>query len=530
MIENVNDLLSAHGLATLQPLGFSDYNGKYLYETPDSFCQELANKTGIPVEQFLEKRKESEKLLLERQEVERTQFNRPIQASLFNHQKDFVSRFGASDYGALFADMGTGKTRAMLELLSVRLKQRQEITLILCPKTVLFSWEKEISTYYPKLSFILLIGTVQQRLNKLSIPRRLYLINYEALRTESIFKAIYEKGFEWIILDESQKIKNPIAKVTKKVMSLGSIIPRRFLLTGTPVTNKEIDIFSQITFLDRGKLFGTNFYRFRQKWFKSKGYQGYEYELPEYYRKNFQKALDSISIRVKKEDCLDLPEQTYSKKYALLSGDNLEAYESMKRDSLLVLKDKELLEHHKIVQIKRLHQITGGGIGNTRFNPENKLEALSEIIQEIESPLVIIAVYTAEILAISNLLSDKKMTHGIIAGSVKDQDRSKAIKDFSENKLEALILQIHTGGLGVDGLQNFCNTMIFYSTDYRWDSRVQTEARIHRSGQKNVCTYVDIISILPGPKPTVEQAIQQAVKNKDFRIKALIDHVIKDIS
>lgn len=151
------------------------------------------------------------------------------------------------------------------------------------------------------------------------------------------------------------------------------------------------------------------------------------------------------------------------------------------------------------------------------------------ILDEIaDQKVIIVANFTAEIADISRLLYKKKKKYGIISGSISDNDREEYINDFSKGKLDNMILQLKAGGLGINGLQNHCSYMIFFSNDYTWDYRQQAEARIMRSGQKESCTYIDLIAVLPENKSTIDEIVLQNLENKDNNIKSLIDNFIKE--
>lgn len=530
MLNTPSDILRTSGPGLLQPIGFGKYQGRRVYEVPAEYYEYIARSMSIDPLQFYSKAKEAKSEYMLAQQSERPAYSpliKPADQTLYRHQLQFIERFGSANYGALFADIGTGKTRAMLEMIRLRWQQGDRV-LIFCPKSVFSSWQKEIKNFLGSgWSAVTLSGPTKRKKELLMLNRRFYITNYEAVLSNAMLKEFIAGGFTWLVLDESHKIKTHNAQTTKSMFQLAINIEMRFCLTGTPITNTEKDIWSQITILDRGETFGTSFAKFYNRYFYRGRFGYYQGEFRQERDADLQAKIRSVSLRVKKDDCLDLPERTYISREVELTGKTLQKYKEVVNRSILVLEDETIELQYKIVELKRLHQICGGGVNEHRFGAD-KLDELSDLLDEIHEPVVIVAIYKAEIRDIQKLCDSTGRTFGTVSGSVSDDDREQAINDFSEKKLDVIILQAQAGGIGVNGLQNASSTMIFYSSDHRWDTREQAEGRIHRSGQVNHCTYIDLIASLPEGKHTIDHSIQAALAGKDANIKRLIDNVIKE--
>lgn len=178
------------------------------------------------------------------------------------------------------------------------------------------------------------------------------------------------------------------------------------------------------------------------------------------------------------------------------------------------------------MELRRLHQIAGGGIGPERFNCD-KIDELLELLEEIGKQVIVTAIYRDEIRAI--LLAVKKSGRRVnyIAGDVGHEDRQERLNAFCNRELDVIILQQQAAGTGIDGLQRVCSNMIFYSWDHQWESGQQMKGRIDRPGQEDHPQYFYLRAVLPDGKPTIDAAIYESHQEKTVKISELIDNVIQ---
>ncbi len=525
MISNVKELMKAEGLALTQPVCFGKYQGRYLHEIPEDYLKFLSKVSGNSIEFFHLKIKEA-RLLFELKKRRVILDISQARDGLYDHQVSFLEKFGDKNYGAMFFEMGLGKTLCILEYMFLRW-QAGDTALIICPASVIYTWEKEIRKSYPdRLSkFAFLTGSGQEKLKKLSLPKKAYITNYETLFNDSIFKAFLIKKFTWIILDEAhEKIRSYKSKTTKRVLKLSSGIEMRFLMTGTPVANNEQDIWPQMSFLDRGKRFGGNFYKFRDEFFYEKNYQTI---LKKHKKEEFQKKLREVSITASKSDCLDLPDKIYTQYTAELSSEAYDLYTELSEKAYSVLDDEEIAITNKLVEIIKLHQVSGGTINldhGRKVLSSHKLDLTFRIIDQLKKPVIVVCNYRGEVDHLHNSFKAKGLSVGRLDGNVSLNERREYQDSFSLGKLNVLLIQADCG-LGIDSLQKNCHHMIFYSTNYRWDSRVQMEDRLHRTGQSRKVLYIDLLTTLPNGKPSIDHLIYQAVKNKNLKIKSLLNEL-----
>lgn len=276
------------------------------------------------------------------------------------------------------------------------------------------------------------------------------VVNYESVwRLE---KELTKWNPDFIIADESHKIKSHNIAASKAMHRLGTGAKYRLILTGTVITNKAIDVFSQFKFVDPA-IFGNSFYAFRNKYFDMVGYGGYTPVLKQSMKDELMKKLHSIAFRATKAECLDLPETIDVVRNIELEPKAMEIYKSLVKDSFAELSKGEVTVTNILTKLLRLSQLTGGFIGNDdgetcQMVSRAKLDVLEDIVDNaVQSgeKLVIIARFVPEIKAIEKLLGKKHIQYSIVSGEIKD--REEQISKFQNDpKVAVFIGQIATSG------------------------------------------------------------------------------------
>ena len=397
--------------------------------------------------------------------------------------------------------------------------------LIVCPLSICGVWEEEFSKFADfDYNLRILKGSLEKKIETLySLQGRalqIAVVNYESVwRIERQIKNWHP---DMIICDESHKIKIHNISASKSLHRLGEKTKYKLILTGTAITNKAIDIFSQYKFLEP-KIFGKSFYTFRNHYFDMVGYGLHTPVLKESMKDELRNKIHSIAFVAKKSECLDLPETTEIIRKVELEPYAMNTYKHLVRDSFAELKNSEITVTNVLTKILRLSQLTGGFLGDDEGKKVHqiskaKLNSLEDIIDDITSSgkkLVVMARFIPEIDAIKKLLVKKNLSFSIITGEIKN--RADEIAKFQNDvDVLAFVGQIATAGLGITLTAS--STMVFYSLDYSMSNFEQAKARIHRTGQKENCTYIYLIA-----KNTVDEKVLKALKNKVNLAKSLID-------
>lgn len=468
----------------------------------------------------------------------------PVKANLYKHQirgaNMALRAFGALDaktpgggFGELF-EMGCGKTLTTIAVAGALYNLGKiDRVLVVAPTSVCSVWPHDLNQFatFPWEARVLL-GDKKKRLKALNELEnwpfkalRIAVINYESTHREGIFEALAAYKPDLIVCDESQRIKNPSAAQSKALHKLGDAAPFRMILSGTPVQNNAVDLYSQYRFLDPA-VYGANFYAFKNRYCIMGGYG--QHQIVGY--RNMDELVEkehSVAYRVTKEECLDLPQQTFINRYVQFTDAEQAIYEQLRKSSFLELETGENVTATTILTMYlRLMQLTGGFLTadeSTRPKQVNtaKLDALADIVDDYVvdagKKLVIFARFRAEITAIENLLRLRKIQYGSIYGDVPMEERGKIVDDFQTNPdTKVFVAQIQTAGLGIT--LHAASTAVFYSYDYNYANYAQALARIHRIGQRLPVTYIHLV--VDG---SIDEKILAALENKEDMAKTVVD-------
>ena len=459
----------------------------------------------------------------------------PIKATPYDHQKKAFAfacdKFGVFDNrlksrgAALLMEMGTGKTIVSIAVAGCMYQYgKANRVLVVAPLSILGVWEEEFEKFadFP-YSLTILKGTSAKKKEQLTkLPDKglqIVVVNYEsAWRME---KDLIAFNADLVIADEAHKLKENRSKQSQGMQHIGDKARYKLLLTGTVITNRELDVFSQYRFLNP-QIFGTSFYAFRNQYFDMGGYGNHTPIFRKWMTDDFLRKLHSIAYRVTKAECLDLPKITEEVRTVNLEKDAAKLYDSIESDSYAEMNESEVTTANILTRMLRLSQITGGhltdddGVVNTVSHA--KLEALSDIIDSAmseEKKLVIMARFVPELDDIQELLEKKKIGYAVVRGGVKDRD-SEIHRFQYDEKCRVFVGQIAAAGLGIT--LTAASTMVFYSLDYSMSNFEQAKARIHRAGQKENCHYIYLVC-----KNTVDRKVLYALRKKINLAKMLVD-------
>ena len=435
---------------------------------------------------------------------------------LFQHQKDavnFITKRQGS--GALFMEIGTGKTLTALSIFKdLRVKEPNLKMLVICPISLInAAWGEDIKKF-TDYTYCNLRETVNDS--------DIYIINYESYSLERFQTLINSLKVDMVCLDESSKIRNPKARITKTLLHNRDNFRYRVIMSGTPAPNSPEEYWSQMRFCSPS--LPESFYRFRNLYMKldRNGQEpGYVHpkQLVEYFRKGFKyvlkdekKFLDEIRpycFWAKKSECLDLPETMDVIREVTLSPSQMKIYRDMKRHMVAEIEKELVMANVALTKIMKLRQITAGFAINTlgdatEITDNSKINELIELLEEIGNKQVIIWVqFKKEVEMISRHLTGKYAT---LYSETKDRDKS--IDDFKSGVVQYLIAHPKSGGHGLTFTN--CDTMIFFSIDYSFEGVEQARGRIHRPGQLNKCTYFYLLA-----KGTIDEDIKLALDKKE---------------
>lgn len=466
----------------------------------------------------------------------------PVKVKPYAHQEN-AFRFACKLFGledncllsrgvALLMEMGCGKTITSVGIAGALYQfGLVDRILVVAPLSILGVWKEEFekTADFP-FTMTILEGSSAKKKEVLKHCEgygvEIVVVNYESVwRLE---KELLEFDADLIIADEAHKIKEARTSQSKGMHHLGDKARFKLLLTGTIITNKEIDVFSQYRFLN-SSIFGNSFYTFRNRYFDMTGYGNYTPKFKRHMREDFLRRLHSIAYRVTKEECLDLPSVMEEVRQVELEPKAKKIYKELEKESYTELANSEVSAVNVLTKLLRLSQVTGGHLtddeGDSNLVSTAKLDALSDIIDAAmgeDKKLVIMARFIPEMNDIQDLLEKKKIEYATVRGGVKD--RAEEIRRFQEDpECKIFIGQIAAAGLGIT--LTAASTMVFYSLDYSMSNFEQAKARIHRVSQTNNCLYIYLVA-----KGTVDTKILRSLRNKVDLAKVLVDDYRKGIN
>ncbi len=432
---------------------------------------------------------------------------------------------------ALLMEMGCGKTLTAIGITGV-LFQTGKISrvLVVAPLSILGVWQSEFSQFadFP-YTLTILTGTSDKKRKQLKEISgdglQVVVVNYESARI--LADDLLRYNVDLVIADEAHKIKENRSKQSKAMHALGDKARYKLLLTGTLITNKELDVFSEYRFLN-SIIFGTSFYSFRNKYFDMVGYGNHIPRFRKWMLDDFLQRMHSVAYRVTKAECLDLPEITEEVRTVTLEPKAMKIYRQLEKDSFAELKNGEVTAMNVLTKLLRLSQVTGGHITDDDTGEHHistaKLDALSDIIDSAmdeERKIVVMARFVPELDDIQELLEKKKIGYAVVRGGISDRDGE--IHRFQyDDDCRVFVGQIAAAGLGIT--LTAASTMIFYSLDYSMSNFDQAKARIHRVGQKENCHYIYLVC-----EGTVDRKILRSLREKIDLAKSLVDDYRKGL-
>ena len=465
--------------------------------------------------------------------------------------KPFDHQIDALEYGwdrpefGLFMEMGTGKSKVLIDNMGMLFLDGQiNFALVIAPKGVYRNWvAKEIPEHMsddiphrvirwvsgPNKKQKEEMRSVQDTFDGLTI----FVMNVEAF---SSLKG--QKAGQWmsrmlgsrgmITIDESTTIKNHKAKRTKSLMKIAAGFKYKRLLTGSPITKSPMDIYSQCEFLRPGLLGFESYYAFQGRYAvvqrRKMGAAAFQQIVGFRNLDELTKRIDMFSFRVLKKDCLDLPEKIYTARYVGMTPQQFDMYEQIRRHAMVLLDSGEMSTAPAVItQMLRLQQIMSGHLktddGDMLYFPSKRMDALEEIINEHNGKAIIWSRFRYDIISITEMLN-KKFGEGCAVsyfGDTSDDDRAAAVLNFQNpaHPLKFFVGNPATAGYGLTLTE--ANLVVYYANDFNLETRIQSEDRAHRIGQKNNVTYIDLIC-----EGSIDERIVKALRAKiDIGAKVL---------
>ena len=454
------------------------------------------------------------------EEIQHYELPKGFKGSLRPYQKagyDWMNFLNLYRFGGCLADdMGLGKTVQTLTLLQAQKEQNITIpSLIIMPTSLIYNWEMEAKKFTPKLRILIYTGTYRDKNVNNFKDYDVVLTSYGIVRIDIDLLKNYQ--FNYVILDESQAIKNPSSYITKAVMQLTT--RHRLVLTGTPLENSTMDLWSQMNFINPGLLGTQHFFR-------------NEFQIPIEKKADDGKLKKLYSIikpfmlrRHKSQVAKDLPPKIEAIHYAQMTEQQEKEYEEAKsyyRNLILQSIDSQGIGKSQMVVLQgltKLRQLANHPRMTDR-DYEGDSGKLEDVLQKLETVIeeghkvLIFSQFVKHLDLFREHLNRSSCAYAYLDGST--QDRQAQVELFQNNEaIKIFLISLKAGGLGL----NLTAADYVFILDPWWNPAVEAQAvdRAHRIGQVNtVFTYKFIT------KNTVEEKILALQNNKKRLANELI--------
>lgn len=419
----------------------------------------------------------------------------------YKHQTVALDALHDTEFFGLLMEQGTGKTKVVVDECFWQAKLRMGDppfrVLVICPKRCMKEvWEKEFAKHAnPDIPYWLgLIYTNAKGVSQITegvkarVPLKVYVTAYD--RMPAMWEVYAKLNLDLVVCDESTRIKSPAAQRTRACHALRDHVQRRAILTGSPVVNNVMDLWSQFEFLQPGSLGYSTYASFRSRFAHfRKLNSGHKKVTGARRGEELKLTMAKHSFVVNKDQCLDLPPKSYQMVEVEMTARQRQLYEQMVEDMVASLGQGECTAKSILTQLLRLAQICSGFLPNVGDFSDTKLEALEEKYEEANSPVLVWARFRHDVEKVAS-----KFNCPTLYGGTRDPDKSVA--DFNSGRARMMVGHALTGGLGLTLLgppDDKCHTVVYYSNDFALEPRIQSEDRCHRIGQTHPVTYYDLV-------------------------------------
>jgi SNF2 family DNA or RNA helicase len=436
------------------------------------------------------------------------------------HQRALADFALATPRCALWAEMGVGKTLAALAALWELWACGEFVrVLIVGPKRVIEqTWPDELAKWagvLPGLSMTVIRGTPAQRARLAASPAPIHLIDRDLLPT-----LVRTRGAAWdydvLVIDEASGYKSASTQRFKTVRPLLPKFARIIELTGTPQPNSLLDLWAPIYILDGGARLGRSMGAYKDRFFDA-DYMGWNHTPKPWAKDEIEEKLADLVLPLRAADCVTLPPLTEIDVPVTLPPAARRIYRDVEAGAIADLGDgTNIVANGAAAAVGKLRQITGGYAFTDAGGPatglhEAKLDALRDLVEaSAGAPMLVVYAYVAEREAI---LAEFPAARTI--------DAHNAARDFNAGKLPMLVVHPASAGHGLN-LQGAASVVVWYGLTWSSEEYLQTNARLHRSGQRNAVRAYRLIA-----RDTVDEDVVDVVMNKKAAQADLVRAILR---
>jgi len=496
----------------------------------------------------------------------RPTFNPPQRRSLptgevkeirdFEHQREAKEKFydlkgpsGAYVF-ALFADMGTGKTKVAIDLINRYYCDGViDAVLVLAKNGVHQQWVEDVEDddgtinvapvrFYTQDDLEIISdywrGSGRRKLNPALFTSgkelRWLTMNFEAMGFKSGQDAVAKfvkahKGRVALIGDETHYWKSSNAKRTKAVYRIRNNFRVRGIMTGTPIAKDATDEWSQLKIMDEDILGIRYMTSFRSEYCVMGGFEN-RHVIGHKNIEQFKEKVAPYTFRVKKEDCLDLPEKQYRRSSFVMSPEQRRVIKEFKATNTFVMPSgEEVFIESPGAVMSKIQEISNGYFRSTKTdeiaifdNP--RIDALKSILEGSDEKAIVWVRYHPDIEILEKEFGPLAVSYH---GKMNAQDKSASVRRFIDDPDVRYFVATDAAAEGIDGIQKSCSLAIYYSNSFNSVKRWQSEDRIHRIGMQGTAVYWDLIA-----KGSIDANVLRALRDKKSISDLILDVAQKE--
>ncbi|WP_419727435.1 SNF2 helicase associated domain-containing protein [Terrisporobacter petrolearius] len=508
---NLEDSETKEMFKLMESLGFTDnIKNMKIHSSKAMFINHLLTEKKLP---YISGMENTNNIIQKFRSMEKQEINIPkdLHATLRDYQVDSLNWFEALDYlgfGGILADeMGLGKT---IQTIAFLLNKKDKKTLIVTPTSLIHNWKSEFEKFAPSLSVGISHGLKKDRLSIIKNINdfNVILTTYGSLRNDL---EEYEKlEFDYCIIDEAQNIKNPLASSTDAVKAIKA--SNKFALTGTPIENNLMELWSIFDFIMPGYLYSLT--KFNAIFIKDVSQV-----------ENLKRMIKPFILRRTKEQVIkELPPKIEKEFYVEMGKTQRNTYgiyvEEIKRklEEKRDVKNKITIFSYltKLRQLCLDPSIIVEGYKGKSAKTDTCLEIIKDYIEK-DNKILVFSQFTSVLKNIGKKLNKNKINFYYLDGSTPAKNRITLVDSFNNNEeIKVFLISLKAGGTGLN--LTSANTVIHF--DPWWNPSVQNQAsdRAHRIGQKQVVEVIKLIS-----KGTIEEKIMELQQKKSELIHDMLD-------
>lgn len=443
---------------------------------------------------------------------------------LMPHQKHAVAKMMATRVGALFMEMGTGKTRTALALIEQRRNRINNIVWF-CPVSLKDTICKMITDDIGETPYVFDDSTTQDNL-----PR--YRFSVAGIESMSCSPRMQFAARDlitpstYVIVDESSFIKNSRAKRSWWINTISEQARYRLILNGTPITQGIEDLYGQMKFLSPQILGYTSFHAFARNHLEySEKYPGMI--IRAHNEEYLAAKMKPYVYQVTKTECLDLPPKLYERRYFWMTEEQQNAYRQAKDEFFECEGQYDLFNFASVMQLfTALQRVVNGYTKDEDDNiiplHHQRCDELLDIIERIPAgdKVIIWCKFRYDIEQVSRALTGKYGdTVSLHYGNMSIEERAASIEAF-RNRNRFFVSTEATGGFGLT--LNEAHYVVFYNNQFKFSQRLQAEDRCHRIGQARPVTYIDLICA-----DSIDERIMRSLRKKGDTLKEFMEEIDK---